>query len=168
MVQQLYKQHTCSFARIVCGLPITWGEILATRRSQTSTYTATWSPCSRLIALAWSGFYDARVEILDAVTLGQCATLGSPLDLLGETQQLIFSPNTCLLTWLGKDPWKIISWDLQTGVPVSAISPGPWRDSPDYSSATYSACGMMIGVVFSGILTSTICIYRHTYTFPFS
>ena len=160
IIQQLYKPYTCPLARVVCGLPITWGESLATRRFQSSTHNAAWSPCSRYIAVAWSGFDDARVEILDAVTLGQCATLGSSLEMLGETQQLIFSPGACLLTWVGKDPWKILSWDLQTGVLVSAISPGPWRDSPDCSSATYSVCGTMFGVMFCSVLTSTICTYN--------
>jgi len=68
---------------------------------------------------------------------------------LDETNWLIFSPDGRLLTSsvscaAGR---KLISWDLQTGVVVSAISAGGWH-YPD--SIAYSACGTIFGVLSCG------------------
>lgn len=117
---------------------------------------AAWSLCSRLIAVIWGG-PKATIEILDAVTLGRLSTLEFPLS---GTQWLIFSPGTHLLTWFGENPGKFISWDIQTGVLVSVISPEPWGYTIDYSSATYSVCGTILGVLFRNGHTFTISTYN--------
>ena len=109
-----------------------------------SIETFVWSPCSKFIAVVW-GRSRATIEILDAVTLGRHIVLDFPL---GGTRWFIFSSDSRLLTWFGNDPWKFISWDLQTGILVSAISPEQQARTLDCFSATYSACGTMFGVSF--------------------
>jgi len=106
---------------------------------------AAWSPCSRSIAISW-GKYPPTVEILDAATLVRLTILEFPTDNLGTGSRLIFSPDGRLLTWYGPSDmgWKLISWDLQTGVVVSAIFAGEGRHS---GSIAYSACGTMFGVL---------------------
>jgi len=68
---------------------------------------------------------------------------------LGQTNLLIFSPDGRLLTSSVScvAGGKLISWDLQTGVVVSAIS----AEGGHYSgSIAYSACGTIFGVLFDG------------------
>ena len=118
--------------------------------------TAVWSPCSRFIAIVW-GKCMATIEILDAVTLQRVVVPEFPL---GGTRWLVFSPNSRLLTWFGDDPGKFMSWDLQTGVLVSAIHPERSIRSIDCLSATYSACGTMFGVSFLNGPTFTVSTYE--------
>jgi len=146
-------------ARVVCGLPASWEQSAASVGFPSSIKTTAWSPCSKFVAVAWGRFmYGGTVEILDAGTLGQLSIL--PLYKQSQTQCLIFSPDTSLLTWIGQNPNWIISWNVQTGVQVSAISTellgNPW----DYHSATYSTCGAMIGLHSSNDNTSTISTYN--------
>ena len=117
--------------------------------------TVVWSPCSRFIAIVW-GRSRATIEILDAATLGRITTLDFTL---GGTRWLVFSQDSRLLTWFGNDPWKFISWDLQTGVLVSTISPEQQGRTLDGFSATYSSCGTMFGVSFRNDHTFTISTY---------
>jgi len=118
-----------------------------------------WSSCSRFIAVAW-GKSKATIEVLDAVTLGRFAILHFPLGELGGTRWLIFSPGARLLTWFGENPVKFISWDVQTGVLVSVISPEQYGYTLVHPSVTYSACGTMFGVSFRKGSTFTISIYN--------
>ena len=60
------------------------------------------------------------------------------------------SPRSRLLTWLGRTSGNFISWDLQTGVPVSEITVGEGRSAQEARSITYSECGTMFGVLFKG------------------
>jgi len=122
-----------------------------------SIQTAAWSPCSRFIAIAWGGF-KATVEILDAMTLGHLTLLEFPLDKLGTTIWLVFSPDTHLLTWCGGE--KFITWDLQTGVLVSTILLEQQPHPLYLSKVTYSACGTMFGVLLYGDYNFTIYTYN--------
>ena len=152
MVRTLYERHASSLVRIVHGLPTSWDQSIATMKFPAVIGAAVWSPCSRSIAVVW-GKSRATIEILDAATLWRHTTLDFPLS---ETRWLIFSPNARLLTWFGENPGQFISWNVQTGVRVSAISPDR-RGIP--LSATYSACGTMFGVLFRNDRTFTISTY---------
>jgi len=93
------------------------------------------------------------VEILDAATLMRITVLEFPMGDLDESNRLIFSPDGRLLTssvTCGAGG-KLISWDLQTGVVVSAIS----AERGHYSdSIAYSACGTIFGVLSHGSNTT--------------
>ena len=64
-----------------------------------------------------------------------------------------------MLTQFGNNPKKFISWDVQTGVLVSAIISPEKQGTPQHHSVTYSASGTVFGVLFHNAHTSTI----HTY-----
>ena len=141
--------------RIVCGLPTSWEQSIATVRFDDISGIV-WSPCSRLIAVSCSGT-RTTIKILDVVTLTQLTTLESPLDELDLAQWLMFSPDGHLLTWCGCHPQKFISWDVQTGVLVSTISS---EEHPRHVSlAAHSSCGTMLGILFYLNGTNTIYIY---------
>ena len=85
------------------------------------------------------------MEILDAATLMRLTVLEFPMGDLHHTNQLVFSPDGRLLT--SSVGGKFISWDLQTGVVVSAIS----AERGHYSDLiAYSACGTIFGVLSHG------------------
>jgi len=124
--------------------------------------TFAWSPCSRSIAISRGGC-PATVEILDAATLVRLTTPELPTDDLCPANGLVFSPDGRLLTWYGyekgeSDRGKLISWDLQTGGLVSAISAE--EISSNCVPITYSACGTMFGVLFCGSGDATINTYN--------
>jgi len=147
-VRGLYESHPRPLTRIVHGLPTSWDPSISTTRFPNSVDAATWSPCSGSIAISW-GISPPTVEILDAATLMRLTVLESPMGDLDETNRLVFSPDGRLLTWsvtCGAGG-KLISWDLQTGVVVSAIS----AERGHYSdSIAYSTCGTIFGVLFDG------------------
>ncbi|KAF9644716.1 hypothetical protein BDM02DRAFT_876650 [Thelephora ganbajun] len=163
MVRKLYGSHANPMARIVHGLPDSWDPAIVTMEYSCST--AAWSPCGRFIATSDGG---SRIEILDAVTLKRFTILEFPG---GRTEKLVFSPNTRLLMSFSTSPEKLISWDLQTGVMVSAISPEQWDDDTECDSVTYSACGTIFGVLIHRLDTFTIRTYSvhsgtHTHSHP--
>ena len=125
---------------------------------------AVWSPCNRFIAIVWDGSGDERsVEILDAVTLGQLSTF--PVD--GMIQHLIFSPDSHSLTWYNCLPYRIISWDIHTGVLISKITLKQLYSS----DIIYSTCGTMVAVFcykHGGITISTYNIISGTYIYSCS
>ena len=96
------------------------------------------------------------MDILNAMTLERVTILHFPP---GRTKWLTFSPDARLLTWFSDSPIEFISWDLQTGVPVSTISPEQQESTLECHSLAYSACGTMLAVLFSNAGASTI----HTY-----
>jgi len=147
-VRGLYESRARPLTRIVRGLQTSWDPSIATTRFPSSVTAVTWSPCSRSIAISW-GWSPPTVEILDAATLMRLTVLEFPMGDLHRTNWLIFSPDGRLLTSLVSygAGGNLISWDLQTGVVVSAIS----AEGVDYSdSIAYSACGTIFGVLFDG------------------
>ena len=154
----LYESHARPLTRIVRGLPTSWDPSIATMRFTDHVTAAAWSPCSRSIAIS-CGICPATVEILDAATLVRLTILEFPTGDLVSGFQLIFSPDGCLLTWAGSSPvgGRLISWDLQTGVVVSAISEEVECDS---GSIAYSACGTILGVLSYRSSDGTVNIYN--------
>jgi len=158
-VWKQYEPYSYPLTRVVYGLPTSWEQSTASVGFPSGIKTVAWSLCSKLIAVAWGRVrYGGTVEILDAGTLAQLSIL--PLYKQSQTQCLIFSPDTSLLTWIGQNPNWIISWDVQTGVQVSAISTELLGTSWDCSSATYSTCGTMIALHSSNDSISTISTYN--------
>ena len=141
-MQELYEKYTHPLTRIVQGAPKSWDPTIATMDSPHQIGYITWSPCSRLIAISLD---FVGVQVLDAATLKQVNFFTPPKH---AAQLVTFSPETRLLTWLGKKPDKFINWDLQTGVQVGEIpieeGVSAWRAR----SITYSECGTMFGVLF--------------------
>ena len=132
MVWKLYKQYAHSLARVVRGLPISWGSSLATvKRSSDVINKVAWSSCSKFIALGLC----RSIEVLDAVTFERLRTFMHPPSGNGW---LSFSPDGRSLTWTnGKDDGSA-TWDLQTGGRISAILstlnvPPSWHFSSAYS-----------------------------------
>ncbi|KAF9642862.1 YVTN repeat-like/Quino protein amine dehydrogenase [Thelephora ganbajun] len=155
MVRSLYEPHARPLTRIVHGLPNSWESSIATAKFPIFIRTAVWSPCSRFIAI--SQVVYPTIEILDAVTLERVTTLRSPAY---RTAWLVFSPNTRLLTLLGTARETIMSWDLQTGGVVSAITAEKFKYSMEYLSVTYSTCGTMLAALCSIDYTPAISIWN--------
>jgi len=156
-VRGLYESRARPLTRIVHGLQTSWDPSIATTRFPSGVAAVTWSPCSRSVAISW-GWSPPTVEILDAATLMRLTVLEFPMGDLDETNQLVFSPDGRLLTSLAPHGagGKLISWDLQTGVVVSAIS----AERGHYSdSIAYFACGTIFGVLSHGSNT-TVNIYN--------
>ncbi|KAF9645523.1 hypothetical protein BDM02DRAFT_3131035, partial [Thelephora ganbajun] len=152
MVRNLYGSHANPMTRIVHGLPDWWDPAIVTM--QYSCMAATWSPCGRFIAIS-----DGRstAEIRDAATLKRLTILELPQ---GRTRELVFSPDSRLLMSSQIEPRNFISWDIQTGVMVSAIYPEQWDSDTWCYSVTYSACGTMFGVLIDRLGTFTISTYN--------
>ncbi|KAF9643542.1 WD40 repeat-like protein [Thelephora ganbajun] len=159
IVRSLYEPHTRPLTRVAHGLPNSWESSIATMKFPSWINAAVWSPCRRFIAIS-RDTRSAVAEILDAVTLERITTLDYSLDELRGTRRLAFSQNARLLTWYGGDPRKFISWDLQTGGLVSAITIEQPAHTVDHLSVTHSACGTMVAVLFHGDPTFTISIYN--------
>ncbi|KAF9644979.1 hypothetical protein BDM02DRAFT_3131408 [Thelephora ganbajun] len=162
MVRKLYERYANPMARIVYGLPVSWD--LASVTMEYPCSAVAWSPCGRFIAISDSG---SRTEIRDAATLKQLAILEFPG---GRTEKLVFSQDARLLMSSRVCPTEFISWDLQTGVLISAISPEQWGGDPE-CSITYSACGTMFGVLIRELYIPTIHTYNvhsgtHIYSHP--
>ena len=141
--------------RIVQGLPTSWDPSI-TAKKPSHVFAPAWSPCSRFIAVTLSGHGLLLIEILDAATLDRHATFNSPSKYIKE---LLFSPDCRLLTLAYNGGSALKTWDIQTGAPVSVIS-GLKISNPRYLSLAFSACGTVLGVLFSSSDTSTIHIYN--------
>ena len=133
------------------GLPTSWDPSGAAARFLDPVTAAAWSPCCRSIAIS-RGSRPPTVEVLDSATLVRLASLEFLTGDLGTGTELFFSPDGRLLTWYGFDAtefgrMKLISWDLQTGALVSAMT--TQEDHP-YSPITASACGTMFGILYCG------------------
>ncbi|KAF9646204.1 WD40 repeat-like protein [Thelephora ganbajun] len=152
MVRKLYGPHANPLTRIVRGLPDSWDPAIATL--EYSCMNAAWSPCGRFIAISNS---RSRTQILDAATLKRLTILES---LLVHIREIIFSPDSRLLTVFNDGPEEFITWDIQTGVVVSAISPEQWDYDMECSSITYSVCGTMFGALIRRFTNYTIRTYN--------
>ncbi|KAF8493168.1 hypothetical protein F5888DRAFT_1908745 [Russula emetica] len=145
IVRRLYERYVHPLMRVVWGVPVSWDPAIAIRKHPNLLlYNPAWSPCSRFIALGWIN--GTQIQILDGVTLEPLKSFAIPGD---PTRLLTFSPEGRLLTWVGDG--VAISWDVHTGVAVSKIT----TDERSARSITYSACGTMFGVLFSGKDDST-------------
>ena len=151
--------------RIVQGQPTSWNLGIGAKHLSHSNPDIAWSPCSRFIAITSAS--AQVIEILDAMTLSQVTVLG----LLPGVSiwKLLFSPDGCLLTGDGDN--TLITFNLQTGVIVSAISKELPSSLVELIGHAYSACGTMVGILtFSKVEeTSVIYIYNilsgtHTHT----
>jgi len=147
-VRGLYESRARPLTIIVHGLQTSWDPSIATMQFPDGVDDVAWSPCSRFIAISW-GEHPPRVEILDAATLMRLTVLEFPMGDLDHTNWLIFSPDGRLLTSFVycEVGGKLISWDLQTGVVVSAISA---EEERNYRSIAYSACGTIFGFLSHG------------------
>jgi hypothetical protein len=154
IVRELYKSHARPLTRIIHGLPASYPDTIAEELPH-PVQTAVWSPCGKFIAVVWED--PETIEILDGVTLDRFAILKCPP---GVTERLIFSLDSRLLTLFNWSLWEIISWDLRTGVQLSAIHLEQVSGAGECSSFTYSKCGTMLGVSFLSVETSTIYIYN--------
>jgi len=147
-VYKLYKQYVHPLARVVCGLPISWGPNFATTKHNQTVWTVAWSPCSRLIAVD----LDESTAVLDAVTLEQLYTFIHPSSWFGW---LSFSPNGRSLTWIDGQDNRSITWDLQTGGQISATPLELDTPSSSYFSSTYSMDGKIAAVACKYLRNST-------------
>ena len=123
------------------------------------------------IAVSWRLASRDRIEILDAVTLARLSTLEFPLGELDLTWEIVFSSDVRLLTWTGASPESFVTWDLQTGVLASVISPTYKRDHHGYLSVAYSVCGTMLGVLVECNRSLVISTYNvlsgtHIHSYP--
>ena len=87
VVYKLYKQYANPFMRVVQGLPISWGPIIATLHID-NPCTPIWSPCSRFIILP----SNMTTDILDAVTLKKISTLD-----INENRSFCLTPDSYFL-----------------------------------------------------------------------
>ena len=149
-------------------MPTSWDQSIAISRHFDDVKFATWSPCSKFIAI-YCNMFDG-VVILDATTLEQLHPLPfkSPHSTLTG---LKFSPDGHLLTGYtgyGREvPGRCIAtWDLQTGGLMGYITLD-WL----CGSITYSECGTMLGgysldnrsIIIYNILSGTQ-IFSHSVT----
>jgi hypothetical protein len=142
---------------------------------------AVWSPCNRFIAIVYQE--NAGVDILDSVTLQRLQTLEPPGGMSQYNKELIFSPDSHILTCSSggcrhiDDPSEellIVSWDLQTGGIASVIRWPELEEVVGHPSSTYSADGKMVGVfywcykgtntarIFICNVASGVCMHSHS------
>ncbi|KAF9786322.1 hypothetical protein BJ322DRAFT_781146 [Thelephora terrestris] len=160
IVRKLYETNTQPFVRVVRGAPVSWDSNIAAIACPIRIYRAAWSSCNRFIAT--SSYNGATVVILDSVTLQRLQSLECAPEETFSAQigALIFSPDSHLLTWVGRldQHVYIVSWDLQTGGVVSAITHHDQRYCQK-PNITYSNDGKMIGVSYSYSSDFMISIY---------
>jgi len=160
MVCKLYEQYAQPLARVMCGIPISWGPNFATVKhshhgSDSIVLTAAWSSCSRFIAV---GLYRST-EVLDAVTLERLQTFAHPSS---DTGCLSFSPDGRLLTRINDIYGGSTTWDLQTGGRISAIPSIPDTFRLKHSSSTYSMDGNIVAVACRGLDNNAVtAIYTY-------
>ena len=164
---ELYKQYVDPLARVVRGLPISWGPNFATVKHSDFIRMAAWSSCSKFIAL----YLRRSIKVLDAVTLERLHTFAHPKS---ETGWLSFSPDSRSLKSInGPGGNGSTTWDLQTGGLISTIPSTPNAPPSSYLSSTYSMDGKIVavarrdsnrnaGIISTYNLPSGTHIYSHT------
>ena len=144
-------------------MPALWNSNTAAATFRFETKLAVWSPCNRLIAVVLE--HGRRVDILDSATLQQLQSLKFPRHINTNYEDLVFSPDSRMLTSLVRNRYKdsgefIVSWDLQTGGAVSeirrGISPGPWANT---ARITYSTDGKVVAILFQCDTSTTVSIH---------
>ena len=137
---------------------MSWNPVIATLRFSNGIGCVAWSPCNRFIAVASQG---GEIQILDAVTLKQLKSVTLPQGphSISSSQLLVFSPKSHVLTCLGRleqgngRSETLMSWDLQTGIPLSKITMEK-SFHKQAISITYSGCGTMVGVLIDELKQS--------------
>ena len=123
--------------------------------------------------IAISANDSMRVDILDSATLKRLQHLGSPQETIAVPMVLAFSPDTRMLTCLGRHVAvypeylfklpgvHIISWDLQTGGVVSTIDLRQVQsiDGVLRAMITYSMNGKSLGVLQEFRTVTILSIY---------
>ena len=142
IVHRLYNVYVRPLARVVYGLPISWEQTVATVGHGELVINATWSSCSRFIAVGLS----KTIEILDGVTLERLHTF--PHSWIRETGWLSFSPDGRLLTLFSHSDYRLITWDLQTGGQISSIPSASNTSSLFYFSSAHSMDGKIVAVAY--------------------
>jgi len=130
MVWRLYKQYVDPLARVVRGVPISWGPNFATVNHSDMILAVAWSSCSRFIAV---GLYKST-EVRDAVTLERLHTFMHPTSYEGW---ISLSPDGRSLTRIDGNNGST-TWDLQTGGQISATPSTVPSHQTSYFSSTYS------------------------------
>ena len=149
IVRELYARYACPLARVVRGLPTSWGAVFATVHYDDMDETAAWSPCSRFVAV----FRSSTIDVLDAVTLKRLNTFEFGDEELGS-RYLFFSPDSRFLTYFLNG--SLFSWDLQTGGLVCAIHPTVDPSTRTFFSFAYSADGTTIALAYNRLGGDTV------------
>jgi len=171
IVRELYKQYIHPLARVVRGLPISWGPNFATVTDHW-VGAAVWSSCSRFIAVETS----ENTEVLDGVTLEQLHTFKHPWSRGGWSS---LSPDGRSLTRINYRENRPTTWDLQTGGQISAtplaLDPPPLSHHSSarrsYFSSTHSMDGKIVAFAYrdldnnavTGIATYNLISGTHVY-----
>ena len=149
-MQTLYAvQFSSPLVRVIQGVQTSWDPNIASIKFPNDVCATAWSPCSKLIAVAWN--WSSKVVVLDAVTLGQLYTMHPP-DRKTTWKHVIFSPNSSLLTGYSQRKSCIVTWDLQTGGLISNINTVQVKSC---NSLSYSECGIILGCLFDGVIITT-------------
>ena len=135
IIRKLYKQYIHPLARVVRGLPISWGPNFATVMDHL-VVTAVWSSCSRFIAVETPD----NTEVLDGATLERLHTFEHPWSKDGWSS---LSPDGRSLTWSDGDDGTT-TWNLQTGGQISAIPLALDLPPLSYFSSAHSTDGKMV------------------------
>jgi len=141
MVWKLYKQCIHRLARVVCGVPISWGPNFATVNHSDEIRTVAWSSCSRFVAVGLL----RSTEVLDAVTLERLHTFTHPYS---DGGWLSFSPDSRSLTRVHRRLIGSTTWDLQTGGQIGNIPMELYVPSSLYFLSTYSMDGKMAAIAY--------------------
>jgi len=167
IIHKLYIPYARPLARVVQGVPILWEPIVVAVRNRGLVDKATWSPCSRYIAVSWS--YPTTIELLDAATLERLHVFKPQ----HSTGWLSFSPDSRLLTQFGWRRHEITTWDFQTGGQTMTIPSTSYMATSQFFSSTYSIDGKTVAVAyrdpeFTGISTYNLLSGTHTYSYHIS
>ncbi|KAF9786262.1 hypothetical protein BJ322DRAFT_775758 [Thelephora terrestris] len=159
VVRKLYDSYAEPLMRVVHGIPAPWEPRHAGTRRHPNTELAVWSPCNKFIAI--SPYDTTKVHVLDSAILQQLQSLKFPWETSTHSHALIFSPNSRILTCSGGAVQGafIVSWDLQTGGVLSAITRQGSGEQSE-SRITYSTDGKTIGVLHRFNLDTFISIYN--------
>jgi len=155
IVRELYKQYIHPLARVVRGLPISWGPNFATVTDHL-VVTAVWSSCSRFIAVE----RPDNTGVLDGATLERLHTFEHPQSWDGWSS---LSPDGRSLTRINDRDNRTTTWDLQTGGQISAtplaLDPPPLSHHSFvhswYFSSAHSMDGKIVAFAYMGSKNDT-------------
>ena len=164
IIRKLYESHAQPFTRVIHGMPESWDSNTAAAVCPFDIGLAVWSPCNRFIAVSPGD--SVTVDVLDSATLQRLQSFNfSSGEGLMDPKSFVFSPDSRTVTCFirhpsGRKPF-VVSWDLQTGCIVSAITchlPGGYY--PSSAQIAYSTNGKTVAVLYSCSFYPTISIYN--------